>query len=53
MEQAERYLRERKLSICEVANLVGYSNLSHFSAAFKSKFGITPSQCMAGKLLNK
>ena len=52
MEQAECYLRE-KLSICEVANLVGYSNLSHFSAAFKRKFGITPSQCMAGKLLNK
>ena len=50
MEQAERYLRESKLSICEVANLVGYSNLSHFSAAFKRQFGITPSQCMAGKL---
>ena len=53
MKQAECYLREKKLSICEVANLVGYSNLSHFSAAFKRQFGITPSQCMAGKLLNK
>ena len=43
MEQAERYLRESKLSICEVANLVGYSNLSHFilnpisKVYFKSK----------------
>jgi AraC-like DNA-binding protein len=53
MEKAELLLRERKLSISEVANLVGYSNLSHFSTAFKSQFGITPSQCMAGKLLNK
>ena len=53
MEKAELLLRERKLSIGEVANLVGYSNLSHFSAAFKSQFGITPSQCMAGKLSNE
>ncbi|MBE9168810.1 helix-turn-helix transcriptional regulator [Pleurocapsales cyanobacterium LEGE 06147] len=49
MEQAELLLRERKLSIGEVANSVGYSNLSHFSAAFKRHFGITPSQCIAGK----
>ncbi|MEO1005922.1 MAG: AraC family transcriptional regulator, partial [Cyanobacteria bacterium J06638_38] len=49
MEQAELLLRERKLAIGEVANSVGYSNLSHFSAAFKRHFGITPSQCVAGK----
>jgi AraC-like DNA-binding protein len=49
MEQAERYLREGELSISEVANLVGYSHLSHFSTAFKRQFGITPSQCMVGK----
>ena len=49
MEQAERYLREGKLSISEVANLVGYSHLGHFSAAFKRQFGITPSQCLVGK----
>lgn len=49
MEQAERYLRERKLSISEVANLVGYSHLGNFSTAFKRQFGITPSQCLAGQ----
>ena len=49
MKQAERLLREGKLSIGEVANLVGYSHLGHFSAAFKRQFGITPSQCLAGK----
>lgn len=53
MEKAELLLRERKFSIGEVANLVGYSNLSHFSAAFKNQFGITPSQCIAGKLSRK
>lgn len=49
MKQAEQLLREGKLSIGEVANLVGYSHLGHFSAAFKRQFGITPSQCLAGK----
>ena len=50
MKQAELLLRERKLSIGEIANLVGYSQLGHFSTAFKRQFGITPSQCMAGKI---
>ena len=49
MEQAELLLRERKLSIGEIANSVGYSNLSHFGTVFKRQFGITPSQCMEGK----
>ncbi|MEM8830125.1 MAG: AraC family transcriptional regulator [Cyanobacteria bacterium P01_G01_bin.19] len=51
MEQAELYLRDRKLSVSEIANLVGYSHLSHFSTAFKRQFGITPSECLAGKKL--
>jgi AraC-like DNA-binding protein len=49
MGYAKRYLREGKLSVSEVANLVGYSHLGHFSAAFKRQFGITPSQCLVGK----
>lgn len=49
MEQAELLLREGKLSVTEVANLVGYSHLGHFGAAFKRQFGITPSECLAGK----
>lgn len=51
MEQAEKLLRERELSISEIANLVGYSHLGNFSVAFKRQFGITPSQCIAGKKL--
>ncbi|MEO1006635.1 MAG: AraC family transcriptional regulator, partial [Cyanobacteria bacterium J06638_38] len=53
MEQAEKQLREGKLSISEIANLVGYSNLSYFAAAFKRQFGITPSECLAGQKVFK
>ncbi|MGV0028466.1 helix-turn-helix transcriptional regulator [Phormidesmis priestleyi] len=48
MVQAEHGLRSGQ-SVAEVANLVGYSNPGHFAAAFKRKFGITPSECGSGK----
>ncbi|MDE5725265.1 MAG: helix-turn-helix domain-containing protein, partial [Duncaniella sp.] len=35
-------LREKKLSIAEVAYATGYSNPSHFSVVFKEVFGTTP-----------
>ncbi|MDM9382544.1 helix-turn-helix domain-containing protein [Chlorogloeopsis sp. ULAP01] len=28
---------------------MGYSHLSHFAAAFKRRYGITPSQYLAGE----
>jgi AraC-like DNA-binding protein len=49
MEQAERWLREGNRSVLEVAIMTGYSNPTHFSVAFKRKFGISPSQCFLGK----
>ncbi|MCU0532937.1 MAG: AraC family transcriptional regulator [Hydrococcus sp. Prado102] len=49
MEKAERYLRERNMTVAEVANLVGYAHLGHFAAAFKRKYGIAPSECSLGK----
>ncbi|MEH2015409.1 helix-turn-helix transcriptional regulator [Nostoc sp.] len=49
MEQAEQLLRSGKLSIAEVANLIGYSQPGNFAAVFKIKFGITPSECLSGK----
>ncbi|MEL6441695.1 MAG: AraC family transcriptional regulator [Cyanobacteria bacterium J06621_8] len=48
LDRAERLLRERKHSVAEVAILVGYGNIGHFSVAFKRRFGITPSQCLVG-----
>lgn len=53
IEQAQQLLREGNLSVSEVANIVGYSHLGHFSAAFKRQFGITPSECLAGKKIYK
>ncbi|NJM87449.1 MAG: helix-turn-helix transcriptional regulator [Hydrococcus sp. RU_2_2] len=50
MEKAKCLLRERHLTVAEVAVMVGYSNQSHFTAAFKRQFGITPRDCLAGKL---
>lgn len=49
MEWAESLLRQGNLSVAEVANKVGYSNLGHFAAAFKRRFGITPGKCLVGK----
>ena len=47
--QAEQLLRERSMTVTEVAHRVGYGHLGRFAAAFKRKFGITPSQCLLGK----
>lgn len=42
METARVLLEEKALRVKEVAALVGYTNISHFSAAFRKKFGINP-----------
>lgn len=46
MKQAAKLLKEKKLSISEVAYAVGYNNLSHFSSTFKETFGISPKEYM-------
>ncbi|WP_099239003.1 AraC family transcriptional regulator [Synechococcus sp. BDU 130192] len=43
MDRARELLAEGRMSVAEVASLVGYSHLSHFAAAFKRKFGMNPS----------
>lgn len=42
MDQARLLLDKGNLHVNEVAFQLGYSNPSHFIAAFKKKFGITP-----------
>jgi AraC-like DNA-binding protein len=42
MEEARRLLETNTLNVNEVGLKVGYSTSSHFIAAFKKKFGITP-----------
>ncbi|UKO96892.1 helix-turn-helix transcriptional regulator [Nostoc sp. UHCC 0870] len=49
LERAEQLLRNGGGTVAEVANLLGYSHLGYFAAAFKRQFGITPSECLLGK----
>lgn len=50
MELARQLLSDCALSIGTVAERVGYASQGRFASAFKRKFGITPSECRAGKL---
>lgn len=50
MQFAKMALRRNDYSVIEVANVVGYTNPSHFAQAFKEHFGILPS---AYRYLNK
>ncbi len=44
MEYAARLLRDEHRMVIEVAHVLGYKNPHHFSAAFKKRFGIVPSE---------
>ena len=44
MNLAKKILSEGKLNVNEVSIKLGYSTASHFIAAFKRRFGITPRQ---------
>lgn len=45
LEMAQNLLLESDLSVLTVASAVGYANSSHFAAAFKQKFGVSPKDC--------
>lgn len=46
LKQAAALLKEKKLTISEVAYATGYSNPSHFSNSFKEFFGASPKDYM-------
>ncbi|WP_027076066.1 helix-turn-helix transcriptional regulator [Maribacter antarcticus] len=48
MNEAKQLLLEGSLYITEIADRCGYKNATHFSAAFKRKFGLTPSLLKLG-----
>ncbi len=43
MEQARMMFETHEANVTEAASAVGYTNISHFSAAFRNHFGIRPS----------
>jgi len=49
MEYARRMLLTKEHSVEEIALKVGYSTSSHFIAAFKKKYNITPKKYMGNK----
>ncbi len=44
LERARYLILEDKGSIREIAQMVGYSNQSHFARRFKEKFGVLPKE---------
>lgn len=42
MEKARQLFDKQKLKVKDVAGIVGYTNISHFSAAFRKQFGVNP-----------
>jgi AraC-like DNA-binding protein len=44
MHKAKELLRSRKHSVSQVGSILGYQNMSNFSAAFKKEFDCLPSQ---------
>lgn len=51
MEKARRLLSETDANVLTVANQVGYANPSHFAAAFRKTFGISPRTYIANRPL--
>jgi len=44
IEEAKKMIETKQFSISEVGYNIGYTNLSHFTAAFKKQVGINPKQ---------
>ncbi|GAA0654587.1 hypothetical protein GCM10009535_36640 [Streptomyces thermocarboxydovorans] len=47
IERAEEYLRVAGLSVTEICHLVGFSSFGTFSARFKARTGLTPTEYRA------
>ncbi|MCX6217904.1 MAG: response regulator [Spirosoma sp.] len=47
LKKAEMLLKQRKVSVSEVAFAVGFSDPKYFSRVFRAHFGQTPSECIA------
>ncbi len=50
LDHARVLLDSQKFQVAQVAYQIGYTNPSHFIAAFKKKFGITPKKYLMAKV---
>ena len=44
LQESKQMIRENAMNFTEIANVLQYSTVHHFSRQFKEKFGITPSE---------
>jgi AraC-like DNA-binding protein len=51
MHRAKEVLRLGNCTVAEVANSVGYANPAQFAGAFRRQFGISPLECVRGKII--
>ena len=49
LNRAAELLTEEQYNISEVADMTGFSTLSHFSTSFKKQFGCSPSEYIASR----
>lgn len=49
MEQARSLLLENQHSVTTIAQIVGYTNLSAFSSAFRKQYGVSPRAMQGGR----
>ena len=44
LNRAAQLLKQRNYNVSEIADMTGFSTLSHFSTSFKKQFGVSPSE---------
>ena len=44
LNRAAELITEGKHTVSEIADMTGFSTLSHFSKSFKKQFGVSPSE---------
>ena len=44
LNRAAELLSDSRYNVSEIADLTGFSTLSHFSTSFKKQFGVSPSE---------
>lgn len=44
LNKAAQLLKSGKYNVSEVADLIGFGTISHFSVSFKKHFGVNPSE---------